>query len=101
MKDWLYVLVSPRPTFQIDMTDDEKVLMREHAQYWRGHLESGKALLFGPVIHPRAEFGGMAVLSLDDDEDPMDYSASDPVNRADVGFRFESYLMPQLARADR
>ena len=100
MKNWLCVLVAPRPTFQFDMTDEERELMREHALYWRGQVSSGKALVFGPVIHPKAEFGGVAILALDDDEDPNDYSLNDPVIRAGAGFRFEAYWMPQLVQSE-
>jgi hypothetical protein len=57
-------------------------------------------LVFGPVIHPKAEFGGIAILALEDDEDPNDYSLGDPVIRADAGFRFEAFWMPQLVQSE-
>jgi len=100
MKNWLCVLVAPRPTFQFDMTDEERELMREHVRYWRTQVSSAKALVFGPVIHPKAEFGGIAILALEDDEDPNDYSLGDPVIRADAGFRFEAFWMPQLVQSE-
>jgi hypothetical protein len=98
---WLSVLVPPRPTFASDMTDDERALMLEHVRYWRGQMEKGKVLAFGPVLHPRAEFGGVALLTLDGGEDPDAYARADPAILADVGFRFEAFPMPQLVRSDR
>lgn len=98
MKNWFYILSSPRPTFQKDMTEPEAELMKEHVAYWSGHVNAGKALLFGPVNHPRADFGGVGVLALDDDEDPNSYGRSDPAIRAAVGFSFECMLMPALVQ---
>ena len=96
MTFWLQTLISPRPTFQSDMTDEERGVMHEHVRYWRGHVESGKVLAFGPLIHSRAEFGGVALVVLEDDEGPTEYGLSDPAIRAEVGFRFEVFSMPQL-----
>jgi uncharacterized protein YciI len=75
--------------------------MRDHVAYWRSLVDSGKVLAFGPVVHPRGEFGGLALLVLDDEEDPTSYGHGDPVIVADVGFRFEVFPMPQLIRATR
>ncbi len=75
--------------------------MLDHVRYWQGQVQAGKVVAFGPVLHPRAEFGGIALLALDEDEDPADYAGADPVILADVGFRFEVLPMPQLVRADR
>ncbi len=98
MKNWFYALIPPRPTFPDDMKEPEAEIMREHVAYWIGNVNAGKAVLFGPVRHPRADFGGLGVLALDDDEDPNSYGRSDPAIRADVGFSFECLFMPQLVQ---
>ena len=100
MKYWFYTLVSPRPTFQTDMTAAEEQLMREHVAYWFEFVRAGKVLAFGPVGHPRAEYGGVALLELDDDEDPATYGNNDPTIKAEAGFRFECFPMPRLVRRE-
>lgn len=95
-KYWLSTLVSPRPTFQTDMSEEEAALMREHVRHWMSHVESDKVLIFGPVVHPMSDFGGIAVLQLDDIEDPGSFGEADPAIRADVGFRFECMRMPRV-----
>jgi hypothetical protein len=42
----------PRPSFSVDMTDAERALMGEHVAYWRGLLEAGHVVTFGPVADP-------------------------------------------------
>jgi uncharacterized protein YciI len=96
MKYWLSTLVSPRPKFQTDMSAEGAALMREHVRYWMSHFESDKVLISGPVVHPTSDFGGTAVLQLDDIEDPGCFGEADPSIRADVGFRFECMRMPRV-----
>ena len=94
MKYFFFKLLPPRPTFMQDMTPAELQLMQEHAGYWRGQLERGYAVGFGPVADPAGGFG-MGLLELPDEVDPASLTAGDPVIKADVGFRAEIFPMPR------
>ncbi|HEY7162369.1 MAG TPA: hypothetical protein VH815_13975, partial [Acidobacteriota bacterium] len=50
-------LIPPRLTFFVDMTDDERNMMKEHGQYWRKMMEQGIAHVFGPVMDPKGVWG--------------------------------------------
>ncbi|HEX4337109.1 MAG TPA: SRPBCC domain-containing protein [Polyangiaceae bacterium] len=39
---FLLRLLAPRPTFQMDLTDEERDVMRRHAGYWAGLLPAGR-----------------------------------------------------------
>ncbi len=88
MKYFVCRLNGPRPTFPADITERERELMQRHAQYWMPHLQSGKVLVFGPVLDP-AGVWGMAALELPDDDDPARYAAQDPVILTDAGFSYD------------
>ena len=44
-----YKLLSPRPIFAVDMSDSERLAMREHVAYWTELSQRGTAIVFGPV----------------------------------------------------
>ncbi|NUO72262.1 MAG: hypothetical protein HOQ10_06055 [Frateuria sp.] len=95
MNYFLYRLDTPRPTFPADMTPAEGKLMQEHAAYWRGLMDKGMVVAFGPVADPK-RFYGIAIIRLQDASDPGDLCANDPVIRADAGFNFEVHPMPSV-----
>ena len=80
----------------MDMTDAERQLMQEHAQYWRGMLDQGRAVTFGLVLDPQGAFG-IGVLELPDDADVNALTNGDPTIKAGVGFRYEIAPMPMGA----
>ncbi|MFN2477622.1 MAG: hypothetical protein ABR615_00385 [Pseudonocardiaceae bacterium] len=43
MTYFLYKLVSPRPTFSLDMTDAESAITRDHVGYWTSLAADGTA----------------------------------------------------------
>ena len=81
--------------FALDMTNEERQLMREHVAYWISLAETGVALLFGPVLDPTCSYG-IGVVEVEKEEDLKPLTANDPVTRSDSGFRHEAYVMPQL-----
>jgi uncharacterized protein YciI len=89
-------LIPPRPTFQYDMTDQERLLMQEHISYTRKHFEAGTVLAYGPVLAPGGAFG-MAILEVDGTEDARTFIENDPTVRAGMN-KFELFPM-QLAGA--
>jgi uncharacterized protein YndB with AHSA1/START domain len=91
---FLVRLLPPRPTFILDMSDDERRIMGEHAKYWRGLLAAGTALAFGPVADPKGAWG-VGILELEGGEAAVKrLEAGDPVVSANIGFRYEILTMP-------
>lgn len=95
MRYFFYRLNSPRPSFPADITPTEAQLMQAHALYWRGLMAKGMVLAFGPVADPKGAFG-IAVVRLEDGVDQQTLAANDPVSKADIGFSFDIFPMPQL-----
>jgi uncharacterized protein len=88
-------LIPPRPTFMRDMTEIEAAIMREHAAYWKGLLDEGQALAFGPVADPAGGYG-IGIIGLESDADLEAVRANDPTMKANRGFRFEALPMLRL-----
>jgi len=84
-------LLPPRPTFTVDMTDDERRLMQEHVGYMRALFEAGKAVIYGPVMAPGASFG-MGVLEVADEAEARRIMDADPTVRAGLN-RYEVHPM--------
>ncbi|MFO0591165.1 MAG: SRPBCC domain-containing protein [Polyangiaceae bacterium] len=87
-------LLAPRPTFPMDMTPEEAAVMREHAGYWRRHLDEGKAIVFGPVADPSGPWG-LGVLRVEKEEEVRAFEAGDPAIVSGRGFRYEVLPMMQ------
>ena len=77
MSTFVFRLVAPRPTFALDMTDEERAVMERHAAYWRPFVESGQMVVFGPVLDATGSWG----LGVVEAEDEVDAFAAD-VRRA-------------------
>jgi len=97
---FLIKLIPPRPSFALDMTDEEKRLMQEHVVYWTGLADNGVALLFGPVLDPSGSYG-IGVVEVENEEDVKVLTANDPVTKSGRQFRHEAYVMPQVVVAKR
>jgi uncharacterized protein len=80
-----------RPDFSTTMTDTERAVMSEHFVYWRGQLERGTILLFGPVLDPTGVWG-LAIARADDADEVASMTAADPVVVAGLG-RYETHPM--------
>jgi hypothetical protein len=94
-KPFLLRLIAPRPTFAMDMTADERVLMGIHGEYWRGKLAEGVVVAFGPVLDPAGAWG-LGLLRATGEAEIQAFIAGDPVIRANVGFRCEVLPMAAL-----
>ena len=90
-------LIPPRSTFPADMSDHEKQLMKEHAEYMRGHFELGRVLIYGPVLAPGATFG-MGVFNVADEAEARRIMDGDPSVRGGLN-RYE--LSPMRVAAAR
>jgi uncharacterized protein YciI len=93
MKPFLLKLFAPRPTFHLDITEEEMAVMRVHAQYWRNLLDKGVAIAFGPVLDPK-ESWGVALFYAEDQAAAEEIAAEDPASKA--GMRLEVYPMANL-----
>ncbi|MEV6491668.1 YciI family protein [Actinoplanes sp. NPDC051633] len=86
-----YRLQSPRPTFVVDMTDEEKAVMAEHTEYWKGLLADGVAVCFGAVLDPAGPYG-LAVVEAEDQAHIERIAAGDPAVRS--GMTAQAHPMP-------
>ena len=78
MSTLVFRLKAPRPTFALDMTDDERGIMARHAAYWQPLIDSGQMVIFGPVLDGSGSWG-LGVVETDDEEELRAFAAGDPV----------------------
>jgi uncharacterized protein len=97
-RHFLIKLIPPRPSFALDMTNEEKRLMQEHVVYWTGLADKGVALLFGPVLDPAGSYG-IGVVEVQNEEELKVLTANDPVTKSGREFRHEAYVMQQVVVA--
>jgi uncharacterized protein len=85
-------LLGPRPTFPMDITDEEKQLMQLHVEYWTRHMAEGRVVVIGPVLDPKGVWG-LAVLRATDEAEVHALEQGDPVVAANRGFSYETLPM--------
>jgi len=78
---FLMRLIPPRPTFAVDMTEEERALMRQHIAYVRTWFDRGQVLAYGPVLDPAGAFG-VALLEVDDPAEAQQFAKDDPAIQA-------------------
>ena len=74
---FLYKLIAPRPTFHLDMNEEEQATMGRHMNYWSELTNAGKSIVYGPVFDPKGVYG-MAVIEVANPEEADEISKSDP-----------------------
>jgi uncharacterized protein len=74
---FVFRLIAPRPTFALDMTDDEREIMGRHAAYWQPFIDSGRMVVFGPVLDGTGSWG-LAVIEAEDEDELRAFAAGDP-----------------------
>jgi uncharacterized protein YciI len=77
MATFVFRLQAPRPSFALDMTDDEREIMGRHAAYWQPFLDSGQMVVFGPVLDGTGSWG-LGVVEAEDEEEMLRFAAGDP-----------------------
>jgi uncharacterized protein len=75
---FVFRLLAPRPAFALDMTDEERDIMVRHAAHWQPLIDSGRMVVFGPVLDGGGSWG-LGVVESDDEEELRAFAASDPV----------------------
>lgn len=74
----MFRLQAPRPTFALDMTDDEREVMGRHAAHWHPLIDSGQMVVFGPVLDGSGSWG-LGVVESEDEDALRAFAAKDPV----------------------
>jgi uncharacterized protein YciI len=97
MPHFVFKLSPPRPTFALDMSSGEAVLMKEHAGYWGMLLNEGSAIVFGPVMDPKGPYG-LGIAEFADEAAAKTFAGDDPVMKSELGFSYEITPMRAVTR---
>ncbi len=95
MAYFLSKLIPPRPSFPLDMSDDERAVMLAHQDYWLPQVNAGLVLAMGPVLDPKGAYGVM-IANVPSLKMLEDWESKDPVILSGRGFGFENYPMPSI-----
>ena len=95
MSTFVFRLNAPRPTFALDMSDEERQIMARHAAHWRPRIESGQMVIFGPVLDSAGSWG-LGVVEADDEQEQRAFAADDPVVTTGTG-TIEAGKMPAVS----
>ena len=74
---FVFRLVPRRPTFALDMSDEERAIMGRHAAHWQPLIDSGQMVVFGPVLDETGSWG-LGVVVADNESELRAFAASDP-----------------------
>ena len=84
MSAFVLRLIAPRPTFALDMTDEEREIMERHAAHWQPLIDSGQMVIFGPVLDSTGSWG-LGVVEADDEDELRAFAAGDPAVTSGTG----------------
>jgi len=59
------------------MTDDEREIMGRHAEHWQPFIDSGRMVVFGPVLDGTGSWG-LGVVEADEEDALRAFAAEDP-----------------------
>ena len=92
MYHFLYKLTPPRPTFALDMSEEEGAIMNRHFAYWERLFTERKVVAFGPVLDPKGLYG-IGLVEADNEATALSLAAGDPAIAANAGFAFEMHRL--------
>ena len=95
---FVFRLIPPRPTFNLDMDDDERAIMTRHGEYWERQLEAGNVVVYGPVVD-RTGAWGLGVLTAADEAQAQAMLLADPAISSELA-TFELGTMPVAVLPD-
>jgi uncharacterized protein YciI len=84
MATFVFRLIAPRPTFAIDMTPEEQEIMGRHAAHWQPWIDSGRMVVFGPILD-ETESWGLGVVEAENEDELRAYAAEDPAVTTGTG----------------
>lgn len=79
MPTFAFRLIAPRPTFALDMSDEEREIMGRHAAHWQRYIDNGDMVVFGPFLTEQTGSYGLGVIETDDEDELKAFAAQDPV----------------------
>jgi uncharacterized protein YndB with AHSA1/START domain len=91
-------LNGPRPTFPMDMTEEERGIMGRHAAYMTKLMHEGVAVVFGPVADPRGPWGA-GIMRVESEDAVKAVCAGDPAILSGKGFSYD--VLPMLSAVYR
>jgi len=99
MPTFVLKLNAPRPTFALDMTDEEQTVMGRHAEHWQSWIDSGRMVVFGPVVDDTGSWG-LGVVEAEDEDELRAYAARDPAvttgtGRMEIGTLLTGFVRPR------
>src|SRR3954454_16710468 len=101
MTTFVFRLEAPRPSFALDMTDEEREIMGRHAAHWQPYIDSGRMVVFGPVLDGTGSWG-LGVVEADDEDELRAFAAGDPfvttgTGEMEVGTMLAGFVRPQAS----
>jgi uncharacterized protein len=102
MSAFVLRLIAPRPSFALDMSDEERDIMNRHAEHWRPFIESGQMVVFGPVVDGTGSWG-LGVVETEDEDGLRAHAADDPAATSgtaqlEVGEMLAGFVRPGADR---
>jgi uncharacterized protein YciI len=99
MTTFVFRLLAPRPTFALDMTDEERGIMGQHAAYWKPYVDSEQMVVFGPVLDDIGSWG-LGVVEAEDEDELRAFAAGDPAvtsgtAKIEVGRMLAGFVRPR------
>jgi uncharacterized protein YciI len=99
MATFVMRLIAPRPTFALDMNEEEREIMGRHAAHWQPLVDTGAMVVFGPVLDDTGSYG-LGVIETDDEEALRAHAAQDPVittrtATVEIGRMLMGYVRPR------
>jgi uncharacterized protein len=96
---FVFRLKAPRPTFALDMTDEEREIMGRHAGHWQPFIDSGQMVIFGPVLDSTGSWG-LGVIEAEDEEELRAFAAGDPAvttgtAKIELGKMLDGFVRPR------
>jgi uncharacterized protein YciI len=95
---FVFRLQAPRPTFALDMSDEEREIMGRHAAHWQPLIDSGQMVVFGPVLDDTGSWG-LGVVEAQNEDELRAFAARDPVvtsgtGRIEMGKMLTGFVRP-------
>ncbi len=99
MAYFLMKLIPPRPTFPGDASDEELAAMDRHQKHVRRLIHRRLVWAAGPVSDASGTWG-VAIAEAGNAAEARAHFDADPVIKANLGFRWETYPMASLMVPD-
>jgi uncharacterized protein len=79
-KYYTLYLLPPRPTFVMDMNEEERAVMQQHVAYWKDIMNKGMVVVYGPVMDPVGPYG-IGIVCVDTEEQLKSLMDNDPATK--------------------